>query len=299
MAITTLAELVEEASSRGVSVGAIVREREAEQSGRPEDDLDADMRERLGVMRSAVDRGLAGVRSRSGLTGGDGPRMASARMNGETICGEPFDSALAYALAVAEVNASMGRIVAAPTAGSCGVLPGVLLSVGERLCVDDLALVEALFASGGVGAVIERSSTLSGAAAGCQAECGSAAAMASAAAVQLAGGSPEACASAVAIAFKGLLGLVCDPVAGLVEVPCIKRNATSVAVALAAADMALAGIRSVIPADEVIEAMGSIGRALPPSLRETALGGLAVTPTGKKVASGISVLGHGNCGLDV
>jgi L-serine dehydratase len=299
MAITTLAELVEEASSRGVSIGAIVREREAEQSGRPEDDLDADMRERLGVMRSAVDRGLAGVRSRSGLTGGDGPRMASARMNGETICGEPFDSALAYALAVAEVNASMGRIVAAPTAGSCGVLPGVLLSVGERLCVDDLALVEALFASGGVGAVIERSSTLSGAAAGCQAECGSAAAMASAAAVQLAGGSPEACASAVAIAFKGLLGLVCDPVAGLVEVPCIKRNATSVAVALAAADMALAGIRSVIPADEVIEAMGSIGRALPPSLRETALGGLAVTPTGKKVASGISVLGHGNCGLDV
>ncbi|HOB42749.1 MAG: L-serine ammonia-lyase, iron-sulfur-dependent, subunit alpha [Bacillota bacterium] len=299
MAITTLAELVEEASSRGVSIGAIVREREAEQSGRPEDDLDADMRERLGVMRSAVDRGLAGVRSRSGLTGGDGPRMASARMNGETICGEPFDSALAYALAVAEVNASMGRIVAAPTAGSCGVLPGVLLSVGERLCVDDLALVEALFAAGGVGAVIERSSTLSGAAAGCQAECGSAAAMASAAAVQLAGGSPEACASAVAIAFKGLLGLVCDPVAGLVEVPCIKRNATSVAVALAAADMALAGIRSVIPADEVIEAMGSIGRALPPSLRETALGGLAVTPTGKKVASGISVLGHGNCGLDV
>ncbi|HQD80372.1 MAG TPA: L-serine ammonia-lyase, iron-sulfur-dependent, subunit alpha [Bacillota bacterium] len=299
MAITTLAELVEEASSRGVSVGAIVREREAEQSGRPEDDLDADMRERLGVMRSAVDRGLAGVRSRSGLTGGDGPRMASARMNGETICGEPFDSALAYALAVAEVNASMGRIVAAPTAGSCGVLPGVLLSVGERLCMDDLALVEALFAAGGVGAVIERSSTLSGAAAGCQAECGSAAAMASAAAVQLAGGSPEACASAVAIAFKGLLGLVCDPVAGLVEVPCIKRNATSVAVALAAADMALAGIRSVIPADEVIEAMGSIGRALPPSLRETALGGLAVTPTGKKVASGISVLGHGNCGLDV
>jgi len=299
MAITTLAELVEEASSRGVSVGAIVREREAEQSGRPEDDLDADMRERLGVMRSAVDRGLAGVRSRSGLTGGDGPRMASAQMNGETICGEPFDSALAYALAVAEVNASMGRIVAAPTAGSCGVLPGVLLSVGERLCVDDLALVEALFAAGGVGAVIERSSTLSGAAAGCQAECGSAAAMASAAAVQLAGGSPEACASAVAIAFKGLLGLVCDPVAGLVEVPCIKRNATSVAVALAAADMALAGIRSVIPADEVIEAMGSIGRALPPSLRETALGGLAVTPTGKKVASGISVLGHGNCGLDV
>ncbi len=299
MAITTLAELVEEASSRGVSIGAIVREREAEQSGRPEDDLDADMRERLGVMRSAVDRGLAGVRSRSGLTGGDGPRMASARMNGETICGEPFDSALAYALAVAEVNASMGRIVAAPTAGSCGVLPGVLLSVGERLCMDDLALVEALFAAGGVGAVIERSSTLSGAAAGCQAECGSAAAMASAAAVQLAGGSPEACASAVAIAFKGLLGLVCDPVAGLVEVPCIKRNATSVAVALAAADMALAGIRSVIPADEVIEAMGSIGRALPPSLRETALGGLAVTPTGKKVASGISVLGHGNCGLDV
>lgn len=284
MAIITLAELVEDASRLGVSIGAIVRAREAEQSGRAEDDLNSDMQERLGVMRSAVSCGLRGVRSRSGLTGGDGPRMAAARLKTSTICGEPLDSAMAYALAVAEVNASMGRIVAAPTAGSCGVLPGVLLSVGERLCVDDSALVEALFTAGGVGAVIERSSTLSGAAAGCQAECGSAAAMAAAAAVQLAGGSPGTCSHAVALAFKGLLGLVCDPVAGLVEVPCVKRNATSVAVALAAADMALAGIRSVIPADEVIEAMGSIGRALPPSLRETALGGLAVTPTGKKLA---------------
>lgn len=182
MAIITLAELVEDASRSGVSIGAIVRAREAEQSGRAEDDLNSDMQERLGVMRSAVSCGLRGVRSRSGLTGGDGPRMAAARLKVSTICGEPLDSAMAYALAVAEVNASMGRIVAAPTAGSCGVLPGVLLSVGERLCVDDSALVEALFTAGGVGAVIERSSTLSGAAAGCQAECGSAAAMAAAAA---------------------------------------------------------------------------------------------------------------------
>jgi len=211
------------------------------------------------------------------------------------IGGEPLASAIAYALAVAEVNASMGRIVAAPTAGSCGVLPGVLFSVGEIRGADDSELVDALFAAGGVGAVIARSSTLAGAAGGCQAECGAAAAMAAAAAVQIAGGAPEQCANGVALAFKGLLGLVCDPVAGLVEVPCIKRNATSVAVALAAADMALAGIRSVIPADEVIQAMGAIGRELPASLRETALGGLAATPTGKRIASEMNTVHDDSC----
>ena len=166
----------------------------------------------------------------------------------------------------------------------------MLFSVGEIRGAGDAELVDALFAAGGVGAVIARSSTLAGAAGGCQAECGAAAAMAAAAAVQIAAGTPEQCADAVALAFKGLLGLVCDPVAGLVEVPCIKRNATSVAVALAAADMALAGIRSVIPADEVIWAMGAIGRELPASLRETALGGLAATPTGKRIASEINVV---------
>ncbi len=308
---TSIAELTDAAMSRSLTIGAAVREQEALDSGESQDALNSKMQERLAVMRDSVGRGLAGVRSRSGLTGGDARRMAEARTctrtrirtadadgtaNGAAdgapmlIGGEPLVSAIAYALAVAEVNAGMGRIVAAPTAGSCGVLPGVLFSVGEIRGADDSELVDALFAAGGVGAVIARSSTLAGAAGGCQAECGAAAAMAAAAAVQIAGGTPEQCANGVALAFKGLLGLVCDPVAGLVEVPCIKRNATSVAVALAAADMALAGIRSVIPADEVIQAMGAIGRGLPASLRETALGGLAITPTGKRIASEINVV---------
>ena len=298
---TSIAELTNAAVSRALTVGAAVREQEALDLDQSQDVVICRMQERLAVMRDSVGRGLAGVRSRSGLTGGDARRMAEARTriaSGHAtasgapmlIGGEPLTSAIAYALAVAEVNAGMGRIVAAPTAGSCGVLPGVLFSVGEIRGAGDAELVDALFAAGGVGAVIARSSTLAGAAGGCQAECGAAAAMAAAAAVQIAAGTPEQCADAVALAFKGLLGLVCDPVAGLVEVPCIKRNATSVAVALAAADMALAGIRSVIPADEVIWAMGAIGRELPASLRETALGGLAATPTGKRIASEINVV---------
>ncbi len=288
---TSIVELTDAATSRSLTIGAAVREQEALDSGESQDALNRKMQERLAVMRDAVGRGLAGVRSRSGLTGGDARRMAEARRTAGApmlIGGEPLGSAIAYALAVAEVNAGMGRIVAAPTAGSCGILPGVLLSVGEIRGIGDSELVDALFAAGGVGAVIARSSTLAGAAGGCQAECGAAAAMAAAAAVQIAGGTPEQCTNAVALAFKGLLGLVCDPVAGLVEVPCIKRNATSVAVALAAADMALAGIRSVIPADEVIQAMGAIGRELPVSLRETAIGGLAATPTGKRIAMEIN-----------
>ncbi len=311
---TSIAELTDAAMSRSLTIGAAVREQEALDSGQSQDAINSKMQERLAVMRDSVGRGLAGVRSRSGLTGGDARRMAEARTRTRTLTrirtadadgtadgapmligGEPLVSAIAYALAVAEVNAGMGRIVAAPTAGSCGVLPGVLFSVGEIRGAGDSELVDALFAAGGVGAVIARSSTLAGAAGGCQAECGAAAAMAAAAAVQIAGGTPEQCANGVALAFKGLLGLVCDPVAGLVEVPCIKRNATSVAVALAAADMALAGIRSVIPADEVIQAMGAIGRGLPASLRETALGGLAVTPTGKRIASEINVVHDDSC----
>lgn len=311
---TSISELTDAATSRSLTIGAAVREQESLDSGQSEEELNGKMQERLAVMRDSVGRGLAGVRSRSGLTGGDARRMAEARTQTRTLArtrtadadgiagdppmligGEPLASAIAYALAVAEVNASMGRIVAAPTAGSCGVLPGVLFSVGEIRGADDSELVDALFAAGGVGAVIARSSTLAGAAGGCQAECGAAAAMAAAAAVQIAGGAPEQCANGVALAFKGLLGLVCDPVAGLVEVPCIKRNATSVAVALAAADMALAGIRSVIPADEVIQAMGAIGRELPASLRETALGGLAATPTGKRIASEMNTVHDDSC----
>jgi L-serine dehydratase len=242
----------------------------------------------LQVMKESVQRGLIGAeRSVSGLAGGDARRLHESSLAGKTISGDRTMLAVARAMAAAEVNACMGRIVAAPTAGSCGVLPGVLLTVAERLGKSDEDLVRALFTAAGFGMVIAQKASISGAAGGCQAECGSAAAMAAAAGVELAGGSPEQSAHAAAVALKSMLGLVCDPVAGLVEVPCVKRNGTAAALALAAIDMALAGIQSAIPADEVIEAMGQVGRALPESLRETAGGGLAATPTAREIEAKI------------
>lgn len=282
--MTTLAELAKTATERKISVGELAVQSEAAESGSSREALFEQMRRNLEVMRESAELGLRGVQSRSGLTGGDARRVAAARGGGRLVGGEPLDSAIAKALAVSEVNAAMGRIVAAPTAGSCGVLPGVLLAVAERVGADDAALIDALFTAGAVGTVIARAATLAGAEGGCQAECGSAAAMAAAAAAQLAGGTPAECGEAVAIALKGMLGLVCDPVAGLVEVPCIKRNALATANAIAAADMALAGIHSVIPADEVIAAMAAVGRSLPAALRETSQGGLATTPTGRRLA---------------
>ena len=187
-------------------------------------------------------------------------------------------------IAVAEGNVAMGRIVAAPTAGSCGILPAVLLSVGERLNSSQDDLVRALFTAAGFGIVIAKKAGISGAVGGCQAECGSASGMAAAVAVELAGGTPEQSGHACAIALKNSLGLVCDPVAGLVEVPCVKRNAGGAANALAAADLALAGVKSVIPIDEVILAMHQVGQSMPASLRETAEGGLAASATARRIA---------------
>ena len=279
----SLQELAELASARGVTIGALALEWECQEAGEPAEALRGKMGERLRVMREAVARGLQGVKSRSGLTGGDAKLVAkglAANASARLVGGEPLTTAISYALAVSEVNASMGRIVAAPTGGSCGILPGVLLSVGERVGATDESLIDALFTAGAAGSVIARRATVSGAAGGCQAECGSAAAMAAAAAVQLGGGTPQQCVQAVALSLKGLMGLVCDPVAGLVEVPCIKRNATSAGVALAAATMALAGVRSVVPPDEVVDAMGAVGRELPASLKETQWGATA-TPTGQ------------------
>jgi len=239
--------------------------------------------ETLSVMEAAVQRGLSeDLQSRSGLVGGAGRRLAGATPR---LAGEAFVAALARGLAGAEVNACMGRVVAAPTGGASGVLPAVLLTAAERLGPPREAVVRALAAAGAVGGVIAARATLSGAAGGCQAETGAAAAMAAAAVVELAGGTAEQAGHAAAFALQGLLGLVCDPVGGLVEVPCVARNATAVAVALAAVEMALAGIEFPIPLDEVVSAMGQVGRSLPPSLRETALGGLAATPTARALAS--------------
>ena len=275
-------ELVSQAMQAGVPISRVMLESEMEQTGRTEQQLREDMAASLAVMKAAARKGLQGVTSHSGMTGGDAKRLWAYLEKGRPLTGGTFVRALAYAVATNEVNASMGVICATPTAGSCGVLPGVLLAIQEKLQVSDESLVDALFCAGAIGYVIANNAMISGAAGGCQAEVGAASAMAAAAVVELAGGSPEQAVQAMAIAMKNMLGLACDPLAGLVEVPCIKRNAGGAANALAAAEMALAGVRSNIPPDEVISALYTIGLSLPLALRETAQGGLAATPTGQR-----------------
>ena len=222
-------------------------------------------------------------RSTSGLVGGQGKLMYDYAATGECIGGEFLGQVIGEALAMGESNACMRRIVAAPTAGACGVMPAVLIPLYWRENIPEEKMLEAMYVASGIGAVIAYRACISGAAGGCQAEIGSASAMAAGALVFLKGGNKDQMCHAVAMALKNLLGLACDPVAGLVEVPCVKRNVIGAVNAIAAADMALAGIESRIPVDEVIDAMGEVGRRLPVELRETALGGLAATPTGKAV----------------
>lgn len=275
---------VQLAEQQGKKIGEIILAEQAEESDKSEIELRERMAQNLRVMRESVSIGLTGNRkSLSGLVGGEAAKVETLRRSGKSLIGERVNGAIARALAVVEVNASMGKIVAAPTAGSCGVLPAVLFTVEEALDASEEELVTALFTSAGIGMIIADRANVSGAEGGCQAEIGSAAGMAAAAAVELAGGSPKDTAHAAAIAMKSFLGLVCDPVAGLVEVPCVKRNATAATVALAAAEMVLAGINSAIPLDEVIDAMNEIGKQMPCSLRETAQGGLAITPTGRRI----------------
>lgn len=282
MAYASFADLLLAAQTAG-SLGEAVVALECDESGASRASVLARLESSLSVMEDAVARGLAGdAHSRSGMTGGDAKLVSE---KGPCLAGDTFSEAVAGALAVAEVNAAMGRIVAAPTGGASGVLPGVLLATAARLSAPREQVVLALAASGGIGGIIAAKATLSGAAGGCQAEIGSAAAMAAAAVVELAGGTPQQAGHAASIALQGQMGLVCDPIGGLVEVPCVARNATGAAVALAAAEMALAGVTFPVPLDEVVSAMGSVGRSLPPSLRETALGGLATTPTGKRLAA--------------
>jgi L-serine dehydratase len=284
----SIAQLVKAAEDRGLQISSIVLEDQAEAMDRSTEDLLQEMRHRLRMMRKSVETGVReDLRSASGLSGGNGflmNRYANAEGDSPSQCplAGPFCAkALTKAIAVAECNAAMGKIVAAPTAGSCGIIPAAILTMVEERCVSEDSAVRSLFTAGALGMVIANEASIAGAQGGCQAECGSAAAMAAGALVELAGGSPSQVAEACAMALKNQLGLVCDPVAGLVEVPCVKRNAGAVMCAITAADMALAGIKSVIPVDEVIAAMREIGEALPQSLRETAQGGLAATPTGQ------------------
>jgi L-serine dehydratase len=274
------ANLAELAAAAGKNISDLVLEDQAEQLEKSADYVFEEMRKNFLVMKTACEKGsTAGMVSPSGLSGGLAARMKKKAQK-ETLSGSFCAGAIARALAVSEYNAAMGRIVAAPTAGSCGILPAALLTMIEEKEVSERAAVLSLFTAGALGLVIAGEASLSGAEGGCQAECGSAGAMAAAVLVELSGGSPSAVLHAAAIALKNQLGLVCDPVAGLVEVPCVKRNAGTVMCAIGAAEMALAGIESVIPFDEVVAAMAEIGAALPRSLKETAQGGLAATPTG-------------------
>ena len=279
----SISELVNAASSAGRTISEVVLADQAEQLCISPDALYERMDARLSVMEDSVKAGMnPALRSTSGLTGGDASRMWDHAASGG-ICGGFTNRAMARALAVSENNAAMGKIVAAPTAGSCGILPGAVVSMLDEGRCSREAAVMALSPAGAFGMVIAQNASIAGAEGGCQAECGSAAAMAAAALVELMGGTPQQCAHACAMAIKNQLGLVCDPVAGLVEIPCIKRNVSGVAIAFSSAEMALAGIESKIPADECIGAMCEVGCSIPSALRETAKGGLAATPTGERL----------------
>ncbi|SFJ61519.1 L-serine ammonia-lyase, iron-sulfur-dependent, subunit alpha [Thermoflavimicrobium dichotomicum] len=283
MKFRNVAELVEIAETDGLKISEVMIQQEVELMNRPREEIFAEMERNLEVMEQAIQRGLTeDIHSRSGLTGGDAKKIQQYKQTSPVLLsGETVLDAVSKATAVSEVNAAMGTIVATPTAGACGILPGTIFTAAEKLKSDRETMVRALFVAGAIGFCIANNACISGAAGGCQAEVGSATAMAAAAVVEMAGGTPSQSAEAVAIALKNMLGLVCDPVAGLVEAPCVKRNAMGAAIAMVAADMAMAGVKSVIPTDEVIEAMYKIGQSMPAALRETALGGLAATPTGR------------------
>ena len=283
MLFTTVKELIDLAESQNKKISEIMIEQEMQVMKKSRSEIFQQMEKNLEVMEKSVEKGLNGVTSHSGLTGGDAVLLKKYIEKGNTLSGYTLLDAVSKAIATNEVNAAMGIICATPTAGSAGVVPGTLFAVKEKLNPTREEMVHFLFTAGAFGYVVANKAFISGAAGGCQAEIGSASAMASAAIVEMAGGTPSQAAEAFAITLKNMLGLVCDPVAGLVEVPCIKRNAMGAANAMMAADMALAGIKSRIPCDEVIEAMYQVGRAMPKSLRETAQGGLAATPTGKRL----------------
>ena len=261
---------------------------EEEESGLTRQEIIEKMRRNLNTMREAAEYGLKNeTRSISGLIGGDAIKLNRYASSQNTLTGEFMIKAMARAVSCSEVNAAMGKIVAAPTAGSCGIIPAVIITAGEKLNKTEDDLINALFTASGIGIIIAKNATLSGAEGGCQAECGSAAAMGAAAVVEMMGGTPAMAMDAAAIVIKNILGLVCDPIAGLVEVPCAKRNIAGAVSALTTADLAMSGVTSRIPFDDTVIAMYKVGKQLPCELRETAMGGLATTPTGLRLAKEI------------
>ena len=281
----SIEELVSDATIKNLPISELVIQAECNDMNVSRNDVWRKMKHNLDTMRLAVSRGAhrIGVHSKTGLTGGDAVKIKDYRKSHKTLSRDMIMSAVQSAIATNEVNAAMGVICATPTAGSSGTLPGVLFTLEKRLGLDEEQMVRFLFTAGGFGMVIANNACIAGATGGCQAEVGSASGMGAAAAVEVAGGTPKQSANAMAIAISNLLGLVCDPIAGLVEVPCINRNAIGSSNALISADMALAGCESMIPADEVISAMDKVGKNMPESLRETGIGGLAGTPTGQEI----------------
>ena len=274
MDYNSIRELIDMAGSGKIS--DVVLSCQADEDRVDKETLIAYMRECLHVMEDSVEAGMQpDLRSNSGMVGGQAYRLMQAVKEKKTLSSDFMGSMEARALAVAESNACMGKIVAAPTAGSCGIIPGALLTAREKWGFTEDELIAALFTASGFGKVIAQRASISGAEGGCQAECGSASAMAAAALVELRGGSAEACGHACAFALMNMMGLVCDPLHGLVEIPCVYRNVAGVANATTAADMALAGLELPLAVDEIIDAMGAVGRQLPESLRETGLGGCA------------------------
>ncbi|WP_110934214.1 L-serine ammonia-lyase, iron-sulfur-dependent, subunit alpha [Paenibacillus bouchesdurhonensis] len=284
MRFSNLEQLIQLCVKESVTIGQLMITEQAAETGKSTELVLEKMAAYYDIMKEAVYKGIdSDLKPRSGLTGGDAKRVRAYMHNGVVSLGTEACSAMAYALAVSEINASMGRIIATPTAGSCGIIPGVFVSSQERFGWSDEHMVHGLFSAGAIGYVIANNSFVSGAEGGCQAEVGSAIGMAAGALVELRGGTPEQAVHAVGLALKNSLGLICDPVGGLVEVPCIVRNGFGAVTAMAAADMALAGVKSVIPSDEVIDVMLEVGSAMPEKHRETAMGGLAQTPTGRKI----------------
>ncbi len=287
MSYTAIAAMLEAAKAAGQPLYAVICADDCAENGY----TPAHSRERMAALWAAMQQSSqqyrADDRSVSGLSGGDADRLRQAAQAGRLLGGSYLLRVTEEALKIAECNACMKRIVAAPTAGSCGVLPAVLLPLAEDGSVEEETILQALYIAAGFGQVTAARANVSGAEGGCQAEIGTASAMAAAALTHVLGGSATQCAHAFALAMSNLLGLVCDPVAGLVELPCVRRNVIGAVGAVSAANMALAGIESRIPPDEVIDAMGEIGDALPAGLRETGLGGLAATPTARKLAEDI------------
>jgi L-serine dehydratase len=278
-----LADAIVEAEKTKTSLAEVALAAESRDQGRPVAEIRAVLKRALDVMRSAIEKGSEGdLKSASGLVGGDAAKLRNDARG--PLADTVFREILTRALAVQEVNAAMGVIVAAPTAGGAGVLPAILTGLAKQKNVSDEKVVDALATAGLIGAVIAERASLSGAEGGCQAETGAAAGMAAGAATEMLGGSPSQVGHAVALTMQGMLGLVCDPLGGLVELPCVFRNATGSAMALAGIEMAMAGITFAIPVDEVIDVMGEIGREMDVRYRETAGGGLAATPTGRRLA---------------